>query len=860
MKGSRNGLAAIWMAAVMVMTVFTSGTVYAGHVEDMASIQSYSKGAPYEFITGTAAVKQLEDIFTTIDLQDATINDMQREMEAGNLTSEMLTGMYLDRIRAYDKSKDLNSIIWVNDKAMDEARALDKERASGKVRGKLHGIPIVVKDNYCVKGLPVAAGSVALAGLIADRDAPVVKKLRDAGAVIIAKANLSEFAYSAADSHSTMGGDAHNAYDSTRSPAGSSGGTATAVRSNFAAAGLGTDTGGSIRNPSSWGNLFGIRPSKGLTSIDGIIPLLASRDTSGPMAKTAEDLAIVLESMAGSDVNDDYTIEADADRLLGDGYSKGLTGDSLKGKRIAFLKSSFNYYKPDLNKLNKVTEELLGKSDLFTEEDLRGLESFNLVGETDALARAARANLIKGGAEFVDLSGLISDEELFLYRLFNAASSMEYDVNSFLDRYGNGKIKTMKDILETGPDIGYIRNYLNKYDPATMVQVFDRDDYGAFYEKYGDKGYLRPKRWELVLKLRQKLSDIMKDNNADAIMYMYFICPAPAEDDPRYGYNDSEYERAFGPALGLPDMNIPMGFMYPVDGDKSQKLPLGMGLIGPFGGEKALMEIANGYEKAAGETIKKNPSITPALRDERLNSFLDALMEEAGKIDPARYGGSGSSKIRKLNYAYNLALAADYSDPYSVYNAAYELAVAYDKLMEAGKVSDYSIRLSKSSYVYDGKVKKPKVKTVQYKGKTLKASEYTVTYPSGCKNVGTYTVTVKGKGGYTGKGTATFSIKEAANPMKVTARSTSVSYSKLSKSKQTLKVGKLLNISKSKGKLTFSKISGNALIKVNSSSGKVTLTKGMKKGTYKVRIKVTDDGGSNYKSKSKTVKATVKVK
>ena len=231
-------------------------------------------------------------------------------------------------------------------------------------------------------------------------------------------------------------------------------------------------------------------------------------------------------------------------------------------------------------------------------------------------------------------------------------------------------------------------------------------------------------------------------------------------------------------------------------------------------------------------------------------------MEKACDIDPKEYGGSSSSKIKKLNYAYNLALKADYSDPYSVYDAAYELAIAYDKVME----SDYTITLSKSSYVYDGKVKKPKIKSVQYKGKTLKAKDYTVIYPSGCKNAGTYTVTVKGKGSYSGKGTVDFTINKASNPVKISGRSFLVNYSKLSKSKQSIKVGKVLKISKAKGKLSYEKVSGNEGIKINKTTGKVTLAKGMKKGTYKVKITVTDDGGTNYKSKSKTVKATVKVK
>ena len=261
--------------------------------------------ASYEFDHEKTAVAQLEDLFTTIDIMDATVASLSDEMKKGNVTSEQLVQMYIDRIRTYDKKKKLNSVISINPNALKEARALDEERAAGKVRGPLHGIPIVVKDNYDVTGTATTGGSLALADFISEKDAFTVKKLKAAGAVVIAKANLSEFASSAWDSHSLIGGNTHNPYDVTRSPAGSSGGTAVAVAANFATIGFGTDTGGSIRNPSSSCNLYGIRPSKGLTSIDGIIPLTGFKDTTGPMARTAEDMALALETMAGTDPNDD---------------------------------------------------------------------------------------------------------------------------------------------------------------------------------------------------------------------------------------------------------------------------------------------------------------------------------------------------------------------------------------------------------------------------------------------------------------------------------------------------------------------------------------------------------------------------
>ncbi len=689
MDKRRKHITALFMASVMVVTMLPSGTVIAGP-EGNTGIESYSKGAPYEFSPDKGAVEQLEDLFTTIDLQEASISDLQMEMEKGNLTSEMLTKMYLDRIEAYDRREDLNSIIRINENALDDARKLDEERAAGKIRGKMHGIPIVVKDNYNVAGMPTAAGSVALADMMVYEDAGVVKKLKEAGAVIIAKANLSEFAYSAVDSHSTLGGEAHNAYDAKRSSAGSSGGTATAVRSNFAAAGLGTDTGGSIRNPSNWSNLFGIRPSKGLTSIEGVIPLLASRDTTGPMAKTAEDLAIVLEVMAGNDEGDDYTIEADADALLGDGYSSDLPVDSLKGKRIGFLRSSFDYHSLSADRLNELYKKFYGKESNYTKERL--IPSYRLATETNALAMSARADLRKAGAEFVDLSDkqYLSDEELFFYRNLNYyGSTTEYDINSYLDKYaGDYGIKTVKDILETGADIGYIGDYLlSSFDEEhPPVDVFNRDDYANYgYMEYGDEKYLRPGNWKKTLEVRQAVSRIMEENDIDAIMYLHFETPSPIQNTYDYWESASPYDRAFGPAMCLPDMNIPIGFVSADLEGGEEKLPIGLAMVGRFGGERELFEIASVYEKYAGDMIRRSPENTPALRDEGLNSYLDALMEEACDIDPNRYGGESASKIRKLNDAYNKALNADYSDPYSVYGAAYELAVAYDKLIDTDR-------------------------------------------------------------------------------------------------------------------------------------------------------------------------------
>ena len=236
----RNGRGVSFLVAFALITGL-SGAIPGGEVlAERSSTNSHFDSCLAEEAN---ASRKLEDLFTTVDLMDATITELQEEMTAGHLTSVQLTEMYIDRIRAYDEKLKLNSIISINPAALSDAAALDQERAEGKSRGPLHGIPIVVKANYDVAGMATSAGSNALAGMIASEDSFVVKRLKEAGAVILAQANMSEYATSGTDSRSTLGGVVHNAYDQTKTPAGSSGGTAVAVTCNFAAAGLGTDTG-----------------------------------------------------------------------------------------------------------------------------------------------------------------------------------------------------------------------------------------------------------------------------------------------------------------------------------------------------------------------------------------------------------------------------------------------------------------------------------------------------------------------------------------------------------------------------------------------------------------------------------------
>jgi Asp-tRNA(Asn)/Glu-tRNA(Gln) amidotransferase A subunit family amidase len=235
---------------------------------------------------------------------EATLPQLQAALATGTVTSHDLVKAYLARIDAYDqRGPALNAISVINSRSLDEAGAMDAERRAGKTRGLLHGIAIIVKDNYETVGMQTAAGSAALAGWVPPADSTIVKKLRAAGAIIIAKSNMHEFAYGITTVGSLFGA-TRNPYALDRNPGGSSGGTGAAVASNFAAVGMGSDTCGSIRIPASHNSLVGIRGTQGLVSRTGIIPLSSTQDIGGPLARTVTDLAIVLDVIVGYDDTD----------------------------------------------------------------------------------------------------------------------------------------------------------------------------------------------------------------------------------------------------------------------------------------------------------------------------------------------------------------------------------------------------------------------------------------------------------------------------------------------------------------------------------------------------------------------------
>lgn len=275
----------------------------------------------------------------SFEVAESSIADEQKAMTEGRVTSKALVQAYLNRIDAFDlHGPRLNSLITVNPNALKEAEALDRERAAKGPRGPLHGIPVILKDNYSTTDMPTTAGTMALLGFLPAKEAFQVQKLRAAGAVIIGKSNLHELA-SGITTISSAGGQTLNPYDPTRNPGGSSGGTGAAIAASFAAAGMGSDTCGSIRIPSSHNNLVGLRPTKGLSSIAGVVPLSVSQDVAGPLARSVEDLAIMLDATIGEDPDDPATVLPTTRKRPT--FTSNLQPGSLAGARIGVLEPLF---------------------------------------------------------------------------------------------------------------------------------------------------------------------------------------------------------------------------------------------------------------------------------------------------------------------------------------------------------------------------------------------------------------------------------------------------------------------------------------------------------------------------------------
>jgi amidase len=282
-----------------------------------------------------------------LDLQTATISDLQREMASGRISSAALVDAYESRIAAYDTAgSKLNAIRELNPAARRQAEALDTERAAGHVRGPLHGIPILLKDNYGTADQPTTAGSIALEGVVPKDDSTVTRRLREAGAVILGKANLSEFAgwvdLQMPAGYSSLAGQVINAHDPEFSPSGSSAGSGVAASMALSGATMGTETSGSILSPSDANGVVGVKTTLGLVSRFGILPLAPDFDVPGPMVRSVTDAALVLGAIAGPDAHDPATADAASHLPPGGDYTAALKADALKGARLAYSQDAYD--------------------------------------------------------------------------------------------------------------------------------------------------------------------------------------------------------------------------------------------------------------------------------------------------------------------------------------------------------------------------------------------------------------------------------------------------------------------------------------------------------------------------------------
>ncbi|MEQ9414146.1 MAG: amidase [Cyclobacteriaceae bacterium] len=491
--------------------------------------------------------------------EEFDIAQLQRGYKNGEYTIQDITQGYLDRINAMDKNgPQLNSIIQVNPDAMEIAKALDEELKNGTSRGSLHGVPIVLKDNIDTHDkMETTAGSRALLGSHPLQDSFVAQKLREAGAVIIGKANLSEWANFRGEMSSSgwsgVGGQAKNPYDITRNPCGSSAGSGVAVSANLTMLAIGTETNGSIVCPSTANGIVGIKPTVGLVSRSGIIPISFTQDTAGPMARTVRDAAICLGALVGVDPNDSKT--QDGNRKEFTDYTQFLKEDGLKGKRIGL-------YMAPMGRNNKV----------------------------DKVMHQAIDYIKSQGAEVIEIPKIGVDEVgkwSFEIMLFEYKDGL----NKYFKSLGpDAKIKSLEDLIAFNKkDSVELRFYNQRYlEMALEKSGLDSDEYKQTLEKM-----LRGTREEGI-------DRVMNDNNLDAI-----IAPTggPAwKTDWTNG--DSGHIGSSSPAArsGYPNITVPMGFI--------EGLPVGISFFGRAWSEPLLLEMAYAYEQ--GTHHRKAPKFLNA--------------------------------------------------------------------------------------------------------------------------------------------------------------------------------------------------------------------------------------------------------
>ena len=506
----------------------------------------------------------------TVDFDAMTIAEINKAFDSGALTAEKLVQLCLARIQAYDRQgPSLHAVMTLNPKALDTARALDAERKAKGPRSPMHGIPVVLKDNYNTFDLPTTGGSVLLEGSIPPADAFIVNKLRAAGAIVLAKVNMSEFASGPA--RSSLGGQSLNPHDLTRTPSGSSGGTGVAIAAAYAPIGLGTDTGGSIRGPATSNGIVGLKPTHGLLSRSGIIPLSLTFDTGGPLARSVSDVAIVLGVMTGVDAADAATKKSEG-RSETD-YTRFLKTDALKGARIG------------------IARDFLGAD-----------------ADVDWVMDASIDAMRKAGATLVDVrypKWLLDAKQEF----YNAIRRPEFhaQIADYLKTTGPAYPKTLEEMIERANAFNAVRGDGAAPNPGRWT-LFKREAESGSLDDYR---YTAVRDHGLPM-VRAAVEGMLAAQKLDAIVYPTSSRRPGliAETGAAGGGGGTPSATDIANLTGFPDLIVPAGF----SGDN---LPVGISFFGPAFSEPKLLALGFSFEQATH--ARRGPVHTPARPGETIS-------------------------------------------------------------------------------------------------------------------------------------------------------------------------------------------------------------------------------------------------
>ena len=475
-------------------------------------------------------------------IEDTTIAQIESAFRDGSLTCRSLVEQYLARIEANDKQgAALNAIVQTNPDALKTADDLDRRfRQSGPV-GPMHCVPILVKDNYETIDMPTTAGSLSLKGMMTGKDAFVVKRLRDAGAVMIAKSNMAEFAFSPVETvNSILPGYTRNPYDTARATAGSSGGSAAAVAANFAVIGLASDTGDSIRGPAAHQALVGLRSTMGLVSRAGVVPLNLAADIAGAVTRTVADTAAVLQVIAGPDPADPITMLG-RDHVSPN-YAASLRADGLRGARLGVLHQAYDT--PTLDK------------------------------EVDAVFKGALGELRNLGAEVIDPVEVAGLETM--QRAQGSCNQFKYDLNRYLAAVGDkAPMHSLDEIIKS-----------RRFHPSIQARL---ESAQAADDTPGISAGCRS-RDEFREKLRAAVVSLMDSRQLDALVYPTWSNPPRLIGDLNTPGGDNN--QLFSPSTGFPAITVPMGYT------RGGTLPAGLQFFGRAWSETRLLELGFAYEQA----------------------------------------------------------------------------------------------------------------------------------------------------------------------------------------------------------------------------------------------------------------------